>query len=160
VKRILLAAVIPIIVTACTPASPVYLATVDSHLVENIGQASFGGKVFCAYDVLAVDMQVDSANVYVWVMCLEYYPDDGRLVMGTGSSLPVALYMQKSDGQYEVTRQAIPRDGTEYWASVQSIFPIEAIEAMCEGKADCYNERAKRLENEAEEEARKYYGLK
>jgi hypothetical protein len=162
-KRFLIGILALVLLAACTPAiqaTPDYLALVGSALVERIGQASFGGKVFCAYDVLGANIRTDGADVYVWAFCAEYYLENGALTMGTASSLPVALHMQKSNGQYQVVSHEIPGDGTEYMPTIQRIFPADAIEKMCEGKASCYNERATRLENKVEQEARTYYGLK
>ena len=160
-KKIFILVLALAFLVACTPASSDYLAPVESYLVENIGQASFGGKVFCAYDVLEADVRADGTDVYVWALCGEYYLDNGVLTLGTAGSLPVALHMQESGGQYVVTGHAVPGDGTEYWPGIQRIFPAGAIEKMCAaGEPDCYNERAQRLEEAIEQEAREYYGLK
>jgi hypothetical protein len=160
VKKIFILVLALALLAACTPKSPDYLAPVESYLIEHVGEANSGGIVFCAYDVLGADLRADAADVYVWALCAEYYLEDGALTMGTASSLPVALTMQKSNGQYVVTGHAVPGDGTEYWPGIQRLFPAEAIKAMCEGEPDCYNERAGRLEKAVEEKAREYYGLK
>jgi hypothetical protein len=159
-RKLFAAALAMAVLSACAPASPDYLAPVESYLIENIGEASFGGKVFCAYDVLGADLRAERADVYVWALCAEYHLEGGALTMGTAGSLPVALTMQKSNGQYTVTGHAVPGNGTDYWPSILRIFPAGAVENMCEGKIDCYNERAARLENAVEEQARGYYGLK
>jgi len=145
---------------ACTPYNSDPLAPVEAYLVENIGEASFGGEVFCSYDVLDMGVRFNGADVYTWAFCAEYYLEDGTLTMGTASSLPVAIYMENDQNKgFIITGYAIPRDGTEYGPSIREIFPSRAITAMCEGKPDCYNERAWRLEEEAEAQARAYFGL-
>ncbi|KAF0109348.1 MAG: hypothetical protein FD146_392 [Anaerolineaceae bacterium] len=159
-KKTFILVLILALLAACTPTSPDYRAPVESYLVENIGQANFGGKVFCAYDVLEADLRTDDADVYVWALCAEYYLEDGALTMGTASSLPVALHLQESNGQYVVTGHEIPGDGSQYWPDIQKFFSAEAIQNMCETDADCCNERAARLENAVEEKAREYYDLK
>lgn len=148
------------LLAACTPASPDYLTPVEEYLAENIQAAYFGGVVFCAYDLLEAQVQADSADVYVWALCAEYTLEGETVVMQSASSLPVALHMQTSDGQYVVVSHEIPGDGTEYWPTIQRIFPPQAIEKMCEGDIPCYNERAERLERAVEEKAEEYYRVK
>lgn len=159
-KKQTISVLLVMLLAACTPTSPDYLLPVDRYLVENIGQTSFGGQAFCAYDVLGADLRTDGADVYVWALCGEYYMDNGILTMGTASSLPVALHMQKSGGQYVVTGHEIPLDGVDYGTSIQRIFPPQAIENMCKGDIPCYNERAERMERAVEEKAEEYYGVK
>jgi hypothetical protein len=148
------------LLAACTPASPDILAPVENALVEDIGQASFGGKVFCSYDVLGSEARADSADMYVWALCGEYYVDNDMLTLGTASSLPVAFHMQKAGSAYEVIGFEIPSDGMDYMPSIQRIFPPASIQKMCHENPDCYNERAQRLQNAIEQKAREFYGLK
>jgi hypothetical protein len=148
-----------VLLAACSPASPELLVPVESALVENIGLTSFGGEAFCAYDVLGEEIRVDGADVYVWALCGEYILENGMLTLGTASSLPVALHMQESGESYDVISIEVPHDGTGYMPSIEAIFPPDAIREMCHGNADCYNERANRLENKIEQKARQYYGL-
>ena len=159
-KKIIILVLALMLPAACTTASPDFLTPVESYLVENIGQAYSGGKVFCAYDVLGSESRDNGANVYVWALCGEYTLDNGVPTLGTASSLPVALHMQKSGGQTKVVSHEVPLDGMGYGASIQRIFPPEAVEKMCETNADCYNERAERLEKTIEQAAADYYGLK
>lgn len=148
------------LLAACTPDSPDILALVENTLVENIGQASFDGKVFCSYDVLGTEAWADGMDVYVWALCGEYYLDNGVLTLGTASSLPVAIHMQKAGRVYEVVSCEIPSDGMDYMPSIQRIFTAAAIQKMCHENPDCYNERAQRLQNAIEQKAREFYGLK
>jgi hypothetical protein len=159
-KKTFLLALVLALLAACTPASPEPLTPVESYLVENIGQAYSGGKVFCAYNVLGTESRDNVANVYVWALCGEYTLDNGVLTLSTASSLPVALHMQKSNGQYTVTSYEVPRDGIDYGPSIQRIFPPDAIEKICVTNTDCYNERAERLQNKIEQKAGEYYALK
>jgi len=159
-KNFLVGVLVMVFLAACTSTPTDYLAPVESYLVENIGVTSFGGKAFCAYDVLGADVRADGADVYLWALCGEYILENSALILGTASSLPVALHMQKSNGQFHVTSCEIPGDGAEYMPSIQRIFPEDAIRKMCHESADCYNERAARLQNAIEEKAREYYRLK
>lgn len=137
--------------------SVTYLAHVQDYLVKHIVQANFGGRVFCAYDVLGADMLSDRADVYVWALCAEYYREGEILTMGTASSLPVAMHMQISSGGYQMVSSEVPEDGIGYGASLQRIFPEAAIERMCHDNADCYNERANRLEGATKQQAEEFY---
>jgi hypothetical protein len=138
----------------------VYLKPVEGYLVENIGIASFSGQVFCSYEVLDTKQEEAQVDMYVWAMCQEYYLEGRSLVMGTGSSLPVALHLQGLDGGYRLASYEVPKDGIGYWPSIQAIFPALAIERMCEGDTDCYNGRAERLERESEQKAKAFYSIK
>jgi hypothetical protein len=133
------------------------MAPVNGYLVKEIGQATSGGKVFCAYDVLGTNVRSEKADVYVWALCAEYYLEGKNLTMGTASSLPVALHLLALGGAYRVASSKIPMDGMEYGTSIQRIFPAKAIQKMCRENADCYNERAKRLEDSTRQQAAEYY---
>lgn len=160
IKKYLLAALVLTALTACTPDSSDFLRPVSSYLVENIGETSFGGKTFCAYDVLDMEIRADGADVYVWALCGEYYLENNVPTLGTAGSLPVALHLQKSGEQVRLASYEIPLSGGDYGPSIQDIFPPDAIRNMCEGNIECYNERAERLEENIEEQAREYYGQK
>jgi len=159
-KKIILLVLVCLLPVACMSASPAYLAPVESYLVENIGQAYTSGKVFCAYDVLGTASKAEGTDVYVWALCGEYYLNNTVLTLGTASSLPVALYEKNSDGIFTVIGYEIPSDGTAYMSDIQRIFPSDAIQAMCHEDANCYNERARRLESEIEQKAGEFYSLK
>jgi hypothetical protein len=148
------------LLAACTPTSADFLLPVKAYLVKNVGQASYGGKIFCACDMLGTEPRNDGLDVYVWALCGEYYLDNGHLTLGTASSLPVALSLQKENGHYTVTSYEVPRDGIDYGPSIQRIFPPDAIEKMCTVNSNCYNERAQRLQNDIGQKAGEYFGLK
>ena len=146
--------------TAESPQSVDYLSFVEGYLIENIGIASFGGQVFCSCDVLDTKPENINVDVYVWAFCEEYYLVGNSLEVGTGSSLPVALHLQRAGGEYRLLSYEVPKDGTGYGPSIQVIFPRVAIERMCMGNTDCYNQRAERLEYENEQKAGEYYDIK
>ncbi len=155
-KRFLLLAII-ISLAACKPASPAYLTPVEAYLAANITPAYSGGVVFCAYDLLDAQARAGSAEVYVWALCGEYTLEGETVVMQSGVSVPVALHLQESGGGYVVVGHEMPGDGTDYWPSIQRIFPPQAIERMCLSDSSCYNERAERLQREVEQKAEEYY---
>jgi len=140
-----------------TDATAAFMPSVNNYLVKNLGLTAFGGQVFCAYDVLGTAVPSRKTDVYIWALCAEYFLHDKTLTMGTASSLPVALHLQESGGVYQVTGMEVPLDGMGYGASLVRIFPAEAIQKMCREDADCYNERAKRLEDATREQAAEFY---
>jgi hypothetical protein len=153
------------IFSACSPSatalpqSMVYLDFVEGYLVENIGIASFGGQVFCSYEVLDTEQKDINVDVYVWALCEEHYLVDNSLEPGTASSLPVALHLQRSDNEYYLQSYEVPKDGIGYGPSIEIIFPELAIKRMCEGDVECPNQRVERLELENKQKAREYYGI-
>jgi len=78
--------------------------------------------------------------------------------MGTASSLPVAVFLEKDQGLYHVFGSRIPRDGG-YELDLPAIFPPQVIEQMCFNDANCYNLRSANLEEEALRKAAEYFGI-
>lgn len=96
----------------------------QKYVVDNWGESSFGGKAFCAYQVLDIET-IDEGkyiNEYLWATCQEYYLKDDKLETGTGISLPVALSIEL-DNTYKVKNHKVPRDGSMYSYDVEHIFP-------------------------------------
>ncbi len=134
---------------------------VDEYLATNVGTSSFGGEVFCASEPLDAD-QGAGGEMYLWVYCMEYYPEEGSLVRGSGVSVPVALHIEERDGHYEITDHRLPRDGEYYGPNVRDIFPESTwsqIMPQTDEERERYNDRAKRLEEEAERRARSHYDM-
>ncbi len=168
-KTILTGLLLFLLCAGCGRMSPDPLINVNELLANKIVvEANFGGQVFCAHDVLALEMQEDGADVYVWALCGEYYLENGLPVLGTAGSLPVALHLVRGGETYALASYELPLDGTGYGASIEEIFPAEAIRKMCEGqpagydeqRIACFNERAERLEADIEQQAWEYFGVK
>ncbi len=151
------------LLAGCTPAGkPETLsaegrAGVEEYLSMYVGVSGFGGKVFCPFDVLGQDS--DGTHLYVWAVCMEYRVVDGALVQGTGSSLPVSLTIKRDGDAVQVLAHRLPNEG---WSeeNIRELFPREMIQAFCMQEPECFNERAGRLEKEAETEAAKDFGVK
>jgi len=127
---------------------------VETYLVKNIGVSGFGGEVFCPFDVLGQAVN----KLYVWTLCAEYQLTGSDLGMGTASSLPVSLTLERRGTSLEITNHQIPPEG---WSdgALEKIFPADIIERFCMQSPDCYNERAIRLQQQAEQSARDFYNL-
>lgn len=131
-------------------------AFIKRYLEENIGIAAFGGKVFCAYDVLGEKREGIIINEYLWALCLEYYLKDENLKEGSGISLPVALAIEE---QGQIVSHRIPRDGSYYGPDIREIFPKKYHVKIFPQAPDYleYNQRAKRLSEETQKEAESYF---
>ena len=148
--------------TACVPTlKPVSLSQqstdqIEAYLVRNIGISGFGGEVFCPFDVLGQDS--GGTKLYVWTLCAEYQLVGNELEMGTASSLPVSLTMERQGESLQVTGHQTPPEGWSAGA-LEKIFPAAIIERFCMQAPDCYNERAARLQQQAEQAARDFYKI-
>jgi hypothetical protein len=131
---------------------------IKNYLEENVGIATFGGKVFCAYEVLGEEKKGTTINEYLWVLCREYYLENDNLKEGSGISLPVALIIQEGESGYKVINHKIPRDGNYYGTDIREIFPEEYHAKIFPQPPDYleYNQRAKHLSEETGKEAELY----
>jgi hypothetical protein len=108
----------------------------DAYLTENIGKTGFGGKTFCTYKTLDIEEAKQGVNEYLYVVCQEYYLNDGHLKAGTGTGLPVVLSLQKENQTYKVVGHKTPRDGSQNWHDIETLFPAgthEEIQAIRNG---------------------------
>ena len=129
-------------------------AATQGYLVTHIGLGSFGGQVYCASHILGSAQKESTTEAYLWVLCQEYYWENGKLALGTGASLPVALILESRDGDYSVTGHRVPRDGSLYGKDVRSIFPRSIQAEILSVDPSEYNQRAQALEHEVERQAR------
>jgi hypothetical protein len=133
---------------------------VHEYLAVNVGAASFGGKVFCAYEELATEQDAEGTTLYLWALCIEYYQDGGGFEQGTGVSVPVAIFLRNREGSLVITEHKGPGSGTDYGKDVRSIFPQSSWPEILPSNDDetaAYNLRAEMLESETEEMARRYF---
>jgi len=142
-------------------APPGTSQTIQNYLVEKIGVTSSGGKVFCAYEPLAdMDEKGNRIYLYVWVLCQEYYLNQQGLEKGTGSSLPVAITMERKGDSYTIVEHKIPGEVALAPEKVQAYFPPTAwpkIMPSTDQETTEYNNRAKKLENETETKAKEVF---
>jgi hypothetical protein len=120
---------------------------INDYLAEHIAIIGFGGKPYCAYEMLNAD-QGKGGNLYIWALCQEYTLDGGSLRDGSGISLPVALQIQQDNQPIEIMGHLVPRDGSYYGPDVRSIFPRSTWpQIMSANQEDIglYNYRANEL---------------
>ena len=134
----------------------------DDYLAENIGVAGFGGNVFCAYDLMGMNLQAEKPSLYLWALCQEYYIIDQDLDKGSGISVPVAIYLQKSGDGYIISAHELPVDGEGYGPSIWRLFPENLWPQIFPNQDDnyaAYNQRAERLDNATEQAAKIHFLL-
>ena len=129
------------------------LQKIKDYLNKNIASTGFGGKPYCAYEVLDAEHKDENFNVYSLVVCQEYYSDQQELKQGTGSALPVALVIQKEGINFHIVSHRIPRDGALYAEDMPLIFSQKFRAKIQSETIDEQNERVKSLQNEIEKEA-------
>ena len=135
---------------------------ISAYLVERVGEASFGGQVFCAYEPLADSREVGGhVDVYLWVLCQEYYLSGQALEAGTGSSLPIALSLEANGDTYAIVEHRIPGEISLTEELVRAYFPHSAwrtIMPESQQEVITHNARAERLEALARERALATFG--
>ncbi|MBS3752724.1 MAG: hypothetical protein KGY46_04970 [Anaerolineales bacterium] len=127
---------------------------ISNYIKLNIGKTSFGGEAFCAFTPLNNDRGRDGF-IYLWVLCEEYYIDDGNLQRGTGLSTPVSLELLEIDEKYEIIDHFSPRDGSYYPPDVKQIFPENTWNRIHKSnQGDIYksNYRIHQLENDIQKQ--------
>jgi hypothetical protein len=122
-----------------------------NYLVAKIGVVGFGGKVFCAHKVLALEESGDDVKEYVYVLCQEYYESGAELKKGTGLKLPVALDIQKQAGAYRVLSHQVPRDAG-YKKEIERLFPQKTHDEIFSLESGGSN-----LQDEVDAEARNHF---
>lgn len=127
--------------------------SINNYLETNLASTGFNGKAYCAYQVLDGQLNNSPQKIYLWVLCQEYYQEEGILKQGTGSSFPIALEIMANNDQLEVINHHQPRDGSLYSKDIAVIFPtnvqkiitsqqtiyyVEKLSAQVKSKANQY----------------------
>ena len=124
---------------------------IQSYLAAHLLDASFGGHVFCAYDVLTTEGSSDATVFYLWTLCEEIYCEQRQLSQGSGVSLPVAVRAERQDGGHWSLDHTAPQDGPNYDQEIRTIFPRLIWPAILPASASEvaeFNRRVKTLEDE------------
>jgi hypothetical protein len=143
-----------------TPLFGLPTETILGYLARKVGLSSFGGKVFCAYEILDSDQSASNPAIYLWALCEEYYMVGETINKGTGISVPVALYLNKAGDVVEISSHRLPGNGNRYGRDIQAIFPANTWDSIFGKDGKTYNHRAQTLESEVKENAVNYYGIK
>lgn len=130
---------------------------VDSYLATQLLHASFGGVVFCAHQILAVESKEGVTTSYLWALCQEFYCHQQQLEVGSGVSLPVALEAERLDGGRWSFGHRIPRDGLSYDADISEIFPTR-VQRLIAPEATEFNRRVSSLQEAVSNAAQSHFG--
>ena len=118
-------------------------------------------KLFARMKVLASQEGVGGqVEEFQWVMCQEYYKADGVLTKGSGISIPMVVFLQMKGDSYQIASYSLPGDGDDYAKFIQGTFPEQLwpqIFPSDQAQIRAYNQRAARLEAEAERRAIAYF---
>lgn len=89
-------------------------------------------KWFVSFEVyLLEEKERDSLYcVYAWVLEESYYNDNGKIELGSGSSIPHEFTVKNANGEFKVTESKIPRDGSYYQKDMEKLFPKYVREDM------------------------------
>ena len=92
----------------------------------------------------------ECVTVYVYSLFGDFSLKNGKAVMNSGGSHPVAIVLEKSEGEYRVKEYWSPRDGAYMIEDLKATFPKPAFEAWenMEQTALSHNELIARLESE------------
>jgi hypothetical protein len=133
---------------------------IESYFVTHLGEAAYGGQVFCAYDRLATEQNDQHTTDYLWLLCQEFYQEEQQLKEGTGISLPVALTYENQEGNWRILGHQNPRDGSHHGEDIKVIFPRNIwglISPSSNEEISAHNNRVDRLQNATFESAKAYF---
>ena len=130
--------------------------TIKDYLTQKVGATAFGGKVFSAYQVMGTEQSGQVTRLYLWALVQEYYLDGQTLKDGTGSSLPVVLFIRQQAGVYQIFDY---KDAGEGYGNLTVNFPAWIL-PMIQLPADQYNLRVSLLADENRLAAEAFYGIK
>lgn len=94
---------------------------IEKYLDTKVMAPAQNGVVLSAHKVL---MQKDN-TLYVWAYMQEYYKSDGKLMRGSGWSVPMILTIEQSADGIMVKNHKYPGDGELYSKEVRELFPTE-----------------------------------
>ena len=100
--------------------------SLNAYLAKHRGFTSKSGEMRCAYRPLGQR----GTRVFVWAVCSELLAVDGRLIDGSGMSLPAAFEIEVDSGRPRVVGVEVPDDGNRYGPSIRRIFPAETWPAI------------------------------
>ena len=95
-------------------------------------------------------------KLYLWALVQEYYLEQSALKDGTGSSLPVVLFIKMQAGKYQIFDF---KDAGEGYTYLTVNFPPKILSRI-NLPAAAYNLRVALLANENRRAAELYFGVK
>jgi hypothetical protein len=128
------------------------LQPIKDYLQQKVASKGFNGKVYCEYDVLDAAITTGDRQLYLWVLCQEYYRQGQKLVAGTGGSFPVAVTIRQQNDKVDVISHRQPRDGSYYAVDLPLIFSKQALAIVNNEKTEEKNQRVFRMQHKIKQE--------
>jgi hypothetical protein len=128
----------------------VSLQPINDYLSANLASTGFGGKPYCAYEVIDAEVSAEIEKVYLWVLCQEFYRVNQTLKQGTGSSFPLALMIKRKNNEFYVVSHLRPRDGGLYAQDMQVMFSTRFRNKIRAESIESHNQRVQKLQNEVQ----------
>jgi hypothetical protein len=123
---------------------------IKDYLTQKVASESYGGKAYCAYEVLDAEKSGASGErLYLWAVCQEYYRKNQKLEEGSGSSIPIALTIRTENEKIEVLSHQVPGNGSHYVRDLEAMFSKKALVLA----NSMQNERVAKLLNAVRQEA-------
>ena len=134
-----------IIFLVCNPSNSLEITRTDEktilkYLDEKTDDINVAreGKMYSAFTVLGKDKD----KIYIWLLKQGYFKEGDELILESGTSLPVVLYIKNGKNGIEITNHKYPEDGIGYPKSMKKLFPSYVENTI----GSNYNERADKLE--------------
>lgn len=127
---------------------------IEKYVVEKNNVYHENEKWFASMRVYLLEDKKDHYNVYAWVLEESYYLEDGIIKEGSGASIPHKYVVEKSDNNYIVVKDEIPKDGSYYVSSMKKLFPRSVRKDMENVHRDG---TIKRLSLEIDKQVNLYY---
>lgn len=131
---------------------------IKDYLALQVGDANFGGKVFCGYQPFGLGNNGQKNQLYLWIVCQEYYWSGDGLKKGSGMSLPVVLFVEWQRGRYKIVDYKDAGNGFEL---LKQNFPPEIQNFLTidlEKSQEMSQNWVKTALQEVEQEAQAYFG--
>jgi len=120
----------------------------EEYLAARLGISVFGGKSFCAYELLGTALKNGMYIKYIWVTSQEYYLDKGIIKKGMEVSFPVALTARRYCNDLFITGLRYPSEKE----GADAVFPEELIAGIKDSSID-----TAKLDEEIQSKAREYF---
>ena len=131
--------------------------TIKDYLIMNYGIGVHGGKEFCAYQPLGMENDGKVVKLYLWIGCIEYYlNENGQIKQGTGSIIPVVLFVEWRHSQYRIVDT---KDAGLGYMDLKNNFPspIQKL-VLIRDNPDAFNKATEKLISELDQEAKDFFG--
>lgn len=94
---------------------------IEKYLDNKVMETSYKGKIFSSHLIF----MKQSDKIYLWAYMQEYYKREGKILMGSGWSVPLILNIENRSNGIIIISHIAPRDGELYSKDIKELFPEE-----------------------------------